>query len=144
MGALRHFSISQSWIVRCLSRRTSAARGQLSLEVAKLSEGYYEQLTKHPVPLEEAAIRALSNNSAAMDAYIWLAYRLRVLQGDKLVTWKALKAQFGTTYKELYHFKAKWPRVIHLALAVYPEARVEFRDEGLVLKPSVLRSHQNS
>ena len=129
--------LNQSVVDRALFIEEDIGRqGRLSLEVAKLSEGYYEQLTKHPVPLEEAAIRALSNNSAAMDAYIWLAYRLRVLQGDKLVTWKALKAQFGTTYKELYHFKAKWPRVIHLALAVYPEARVEFRDEGLVLKPS--------
>lgn len=109
---------------------------RLSLEVAKLSEGYYEQLRKHPVPLQEAAIKAVANNSAAMDAYIWLAYRLHALTEDRLVTWSALKAQFGTSYKELYHFKSKWPRALELALAVYPEARVEVRDEGVILKPS--------
>jgi Plasmid encoded RepA protein len=111
-------------------------QGHLSLEIAKLSEGYFEQLRRHPVPLEEAAIKSLANNSAAMDAYIWLAYRLHSLKGDTAVTWKALKAQFGTNYKELYHFKSKWPKSLQLAMAVYPDAKVDVTDQGVVLKPS--------
>jgi hypothetical protein len=39
------------------------SQGRLSLETAKLSEGFFEQLRRHPVPLEEAAIKALSNNA---------------------------------------------------------------------------------
>src|SRR5256885_102071 len=69
-------------------------QGRLSLETAKLSEGFFEQLKKHPVPLEEAAVRAICNNPAALDTYLWLAYRLHVLSGERLVTWTALKAQF--------------------------------------------------
>lgn len=111
-------------------------QGRLSLEVAKLSEGYFEQLQKHPVPLEEAAIAALSNNSAGIDAYIWLAYRLHVLKEDRFITWKAIKAQFGTSYKEMFHFKAKFPKVIQMAMAVYPAAKVEISSEGIILKPS--------
>ena len=53
-----------------------ASQGRFSLETAKLSEGFFEQLRKHPVPLEEAAIKALSNNAPALDVYLWLAYRL--------------------------------------------------------------------
>ncbi len=129
--------INQSLVDRALFiEEDDGKQARLSLEVAKLSEGYFEQLQRHPVPLEEAAIRALANNSAAMDAYIWLAYRLHVLHEDRLVTWKALKAQFGSSYKELYHFKSKWPKSLHLALAVYPAAKVEVTDQGLVLKPS--------
>ena len=60
-----------------------------------------------------------------MDAYLWLAYRLHVLTGDRLVTWTALKAQFGSGYKELYHFKNRWPRALELALAVYPAAKLQ-------------------
>ena len=111
-------------------------QGRLSLEVAKLSEGYFEQLQKHPVPIEEAAIAALSNNSAGIDAYIWLAYRLHVLKEDRFVTWKALKAQFGTSYKEMFHFKSKFPKAIELAMAVYPKANVTITAEGVILKPS--------
>lgn len=129
--------VNQSVVDKALFIEESDERqGRLSLEVAKLSEGYFEQLQKHPVPLEEAAIKSLANNSAAMDAYIWLAYRLHSLKGDTMVTWKALKAQFGTNYKELYHFKSKWPKALELALAVYPDAKVEVLEAGVVLKPS--------
>ncbi len=129
--------VNQSVVDRALFIEVDdGEQGRLSLEVAKLSEGYFEQLRRHPVPLEEAAIKALSNNSAAMDAYIWLAYRLHALPEERLVTWKALKAQFGTSYKELYHFKNKWPGALRLALAVYPEARVEIGEVGVTLSPS--------
>ena len=111
-------------------------QGRLSLETAKLSEGFFEALKKHPIPLQEAAIRSLANNSAALDCYIWLAYRLHSLSGARLVTWKALKAQHGAGFKELYHFKSKFPVVLQLAMAVYPDANVEVIEEGLILKPS--------
>jgi Plasmid encoded RepA protein len=113
-----------------------ARQGRLSLETAKLSEGFFEQLQRHPVPLEEAAIKALSNNAPALDVYLWLAYRLHALRADKLVTWAALKSQFGTGFSKLYHFKNKFPGTLSLATAVYPAARVEVTDAGVVLKPS--------
>ncbi len=109
---------------------------RLSLETAKLSEGFFEQLKKHPVPLEEAAIKAINNNPAALDCYLWLAYRLHVLTGPKLITWKALKGQFGTAYREAYHFKNKWTQTLALAMAVYPGANVDVVDEGVILRPS--------
>lgn len=113
-----------------------AVQGRLSLETAKLSEGFFEQLKKHPVPLEEAAIRALSNNAPALDVYLWLAYRLHVLTSSRLVPWAALKTQFGAGFSKLYHFKNKFPGTLALATAVYPGAEVEVRDEGVLLKPS--------
>ena len=129
--------VNQSVVDRALFiEEEDGHQGRLSLEVAKLSESYFEQLKKHPVPLEQAAVKSLANNSVAMDAYMWLAYRLHVLTGPKLVTWKALKVQFGTSYKELYHFKSKWPKALQLALAVYPDAKVDILDEGVMLNPS--------
>ena len=109
---------------------------RLSLETAKLSEGFFEQLQKHPVPLEEAAIKALSNNAPALDVYLWLAYRLHALKADRLVTWPALKSQFGTGFAKLYHFKNKFPGTLSLAQAVYPQAQLTITDEGVILKPS--------
>lgn len=111
-------------------------QSRLSLETAKLSEGFFEQLQKHPVPLEEAAIKALSNNAPALDVYLWLAYRLHALKHDRLVTWPALKSQFGTGFSKLYHFKNKFPGTLSLAQAVYPHARLEVTDQGVLLKPS--------
>jgi hypothetical protein len=111
-------------------------QGRLSLETAKLSEGFFEQLKKHPVPLEEAAIKALSNNAPALDVYLWLAYRLHALKEKRLVSWAALKGQFGTGFAKTYHFKNKFPGTLALASAVYPDAKLDVTEAGVILKPS--------
>ena len=131
--------VQQTIVDRALFLETedSAGRqGRLSLETAKLSEGFFEQLQRHPVPLEEAAIKALSNNAPALDVYLWLAYRLHALKADRLVTWPALKAQFGSAYAKAYHFKNKFPAVLAMARAVYPDAKIEVEEKGVLLKPS--------
>jgi hypothetical protein len=115
---------------------SSAGQGSLFLETAKLSESFYEQLRKHPVPLEESAIRAINNNSMAIDLYCWLAYRLHVLTAPRSVTWKALMGQFGAAYKEQFHFKPRFLENLNLALAVYRDAKVEVEERGLILRPS--------
>lgn len=129
--------VNQSIVDRALFIEENDGRqGRLTLETAKLSEGFFDQLKRHPVPLEEAAIKALSNNAPALDCYLWLAYRLHALTADRLVTWLALKGQFGTAFKELYHFKPRFIGTLALATGVYPGARVEVTQVGVILKPS--------
>ena len=55
------------------------SQGSLFAQTARLSEAFFEGLRKHPVPIEEAAIGAISNNFMAIDIYVWLAYRLHSL-----------------------------------------------------------------
>jgi hypothetical protein len=106
------------------------------VETAKLSESFFEQLKKHPVPIEEAAISAINNNSMALDVYCWLAYRLHVLNKPRAVSWQALRIQFSPNVKHLFHFRAHFKDNLALALAVYPAARVEESENGLMLFPS--------
>ncbi|KXV70394.1 plasmid replication initiator [Acetobacter malorum] len=106
------------------------------LETVKLSEGFFEQLKKHPVPLQESAIRAIANNSQALDIYCWLAYRLHVLPGDCQITWKALYAQFGRSYARLRKFRENFLESLKIALAVYPDARVTTTETGVILHSS--------
>ena len=101
-----------------------------------LSDGFYKALMRHPVPLQESAIRAISNNSQALDIYCWLAYRLHVLDRATAITWKSLHAQFGASYRLLKHFRPRFVESLHLALGVYPEAAVEISDTGITLMPS--------
>jgi len=115
--------------------RPGGRRPQFTERVT-LSAGFFEQLQKHPVPLEESAIQAVSNNSQALDAYAWLAYRLHSLNGSKSVSWRALMSQFGAGFRRLDNFRMRFLPNLKLALAVYPEARVEVGDNGLVLHPS--------
>ena len=108
----------------------------LFVERARLSEGFFEQLKRRPVPLEEPAIRAVNNNSMALDLYAWLAYRLHALKGPTPVSWRALKPQFGMGFGRMDNFRARFLDNLKLALAVYPAARVEVDESGLILHPS--------
>lgn len=106
-------------------------------ERVRLDEGFYQSLIEHPLPLREAAIRQISNRSMAIDLYVWLAYRLHVLQSPVEVGWPALRRQFGESYGELRFFRRDVLPSLKLALAVYPEARVVVDERaGLTLYPS--------
>lgn len=108
----------------------------LFLECTKLSETFFEQLKKHPVPVEEAAIRGINRHSMALDIYCWLAYRLHVLPQPIKVSWSALHAQFGTAVRRLDHFRETFTEQLHLATSVYPGAKLEVTPAGLLLCPS--------
>jgi len=114
------------------------AQGGLFVERASLSQSFFDELKKHPVPVEEAAVRQIANNSLALDVYCWLAYRLHSLNTPITITWKALHGQFGRSVARLDHFKDHFRTVLALATSVYPDANVEETASGvgLVLKPS--------
>jgi len=112
--------------------------GQLSLwrETVVLDEVFYDSLIKHPLPVREAAIRALSGRSMAIDLYIWLAYRLHHLAKPVRVPWPALYRQFGAGFAQQRQFKAHAREGLALALSAYPEAQVRVGDEAITLMPS--------
>lgn len=112
------------------------AQGSLFLETATLSQSFFDQLCQHPVPIEEAAVRQIANNSMAIDVYIWLAYRLHALQQPTSITWKALHTQFGRGIARIDHFKAHFRQTLELATSVYPDARVNESVAGVILHPS--------
>ena len=110
----------------------------LFMEKATLSQSFFDELKKHPVPVEEAAVRQIANNSVALDVYCWLAYRLHSLQAPITVSWKALHNQFGRSVARIDHFKDHFRTVLALAMSVYPDADVEENPTGagLILRPS--------
>jgi len=101
-----------------------------------LDEDFYRALREHPVPLSEAALRAIGPRSMVIDIYIWLAYRLHALKRDVEVGWPALYAQFGAGVGRLRGFRKYFIDCLALAMAAYPEARVEIGQRGLILRPS--------
>ncbi len=102
----------------------------------RLDDGFWRSLREHPVPVREEALRAIGAKSLAIDVYIWLAYRLHSLAKPAPVTWSALHAQFGAGFRLVRQIKPTFLEALQLALAVYPEARVDIEKEGIVLHPS--------
>lgn len=112
-------------------------QGDLWDDRVSLSEAFFRLLKEHPVPVWEPAIRHIAGKSMAFDIYVWLAYRLHVLERAKPVSWKAVFDQFGTG-ATLRYFKPEFRTALSYALSVYPEAKVTEDEEGrgLVLHPS--------
>ncbi|MDO9712829.1 replication protein RepA, partial [Paracraurococcus lichenis] len=84
---------------------------------ARLSEVFFDQLRSHPVPVEEAAIQRISNNSVALDVYAWLAYRLHALAHATPISWAALKGQFGVGCVRMDNFRPTFLENLGLVLA---------------------------
>lgn len=108
----------------------------LWVDRVRLDDSFWQSLQAHPVPVREEAIQAISTRSVAIDLYIWLAYRLHALTKPTPITWLALHAQFGAGFKLVKHMKPKLLEALQLALAVYPEARVDVTETGITLHPS--------
>jgi Plasmid encoded RepA protein len=105
-------------------------------DTVELDEVFYRSLTDHPLPLRESAIKQLSGRSTALDLYIFLSYRLHVLEKPVPVSWSALYHQFGAGTANQRIFKQGFKAPLALALAAYPEAKVELTENGLTLHPS--------
>ena len=106
----------------------TSRRGNFSREIL-LTEGFFDHLRDHAVPLDENAIRQLRESATALDLYTWLAYRLpRINKGrPALLSWTQLATHFGNDGNNIRKFRQTirdaWER--HVS-AVYPEARAEF------------------
>ena len=137
-AGLRTGSVNQHILDTSMFIEDDNVQGGLFVEKASLSQSFFEELKKHPVPVEEAAVRQIANNSLALDVYCWLAYRLHSLNGPINVSWKALHGQFGRSVARLDHFKEHFRTVLTLATSVYPDANVEenANGSGLILRPS--------
>jgi len=105
-------------------------------EQVLLNEEFFRALRDHPVPLSEAALRAIGPRSLVIDIYIWLAYRLHSLKKDTSISWPSLYAQFGAGYGRLRDFRAGFLGSLELACAVYPEARVSVDEGSVTIRPS--------
>jgi hypothetical protein len=101
-----------------------------------LDEDFYRALREHPVPLSESALRAIGPRSMVLDVYIWLAYRLHALRKDVEVGWPSLYGQFGAGFGRLRDFRKYFTECLSFAKAVYPDARIEMGDRGVILRPS--------
>lgn len=109
---------------------------RLWLDTVRLSDTFFRELSDHAIPLADAALRELSSDSPGLDVYIWLAYRLHVLDKPTPISWAALHAQFGFGYARLRDFCKYFKQTLAAALAVYPDAHVDVDADGIVLHPS--------
>lgn len=102
----------------------------------RLSEAFFRELKANPVPIWEPALRRIQNNSTSIDIYIWLSYRLHALPKSSAIPWPSVFEQFGAGYNRIRDFRKRFIEALQLALEVYPDARVDVNERGLLIQPS--------
>lgn len=104
----------------------------------RLSADYFDSLTRHAVPLHDAALKALSGNAMALDVYAWLAQRLHRVEPTKpaFVPWPALQEQFGWGYGRLVDFRVVFIRNLATVRTQYQAANVSLDGRGMTLRHS--------
>ena len=92
----------------------------------ELGEDFFNEIIRHPVPLDMNTLKALKRCSLGLDLYLWLNYRTFALRAPLRLTWKQLYRQFGLhpskasdkqtvknfrrkVLRELVKIKVAWP-----------------------------------
>ena len=107
----------------------------------ELSEKFFNEIIRHPVPLDMNTLTALKRSSLGLDLYLWLTYRMFTLRTPLRLTWRQVYRQFGANpdkasdkrtvdnfrtkcLRELKKIKLAWPGLNHATapglLILYP------------------------
>jgi len=105
----------------------------------RVSEPFFEHVTRAPVPVDLRALRAIKRSPLALDQYTWLTHRHFVQRAggrtETTIPWSALQSQFGTDYPLDSRGRADFKKAFFLAYRrvqlVYPAARID--DKGSTL-----------
>ena len=105
-----------------------------------LSQAFFDEITAHPVPIDLRALNALKKSPMALDVYMWLTYRMFYLRRATPLKWASLQAQFGADFADTKAGRQGFRRGFSLALkkvqVIYPDAKVEPTNNGILLLPS--------
>ena len=71
--------------------------GERSLWESKieLSEKFFQEIIRHPVPLDMNILKSLKRSTLGLDLYLWTAYRTFALRAPLRLSWRQVCRQFG-------------------------------------------------
>ena len=92
----------------------------------RLGEAFFQEIMRHPVPLDMNTLKALKRSPLGLDLYVWLVYRTFKLDAPLRLSWPMLYRQFGVEpagasdkftvrnfrkdcLRELKKIKSAWP-----------------------------------
>ena len=60
----------------------------------ELGEKFFQEIIRHPVPLDMNTLKALSRSSLGLDLYLWVTCRTFTLKRPMRLSWRQLYRQF--------------------------------------------------
>ena len=69
----------------------------------RLSEAFFNEIIRHPVPIDMNTLTALKRCALGLDLYLWINYRTFALRAPLRLTWRQVYRQFGPNPDEHSH-----------------------------------------
>ena len=108
----------------------------------ELSEKFFNEIIRHPVPLDMNTLTALKRSTLGLDLYLWLTYRMFTLKHPLRLTWRQVYRQFGlhpdkaSDKKTVQNFRIKVLRELKKIKLAWPGLNYSTAPGLLILNPS--------
>ena len=108
----------------------------------RLSESFFNEIIRHPVPLDMNTLKALKRSPLGLDLYLWLIYRTFALRAPLRLTWRLLYSQFGVDPARasdrvtVRNFQRQAVRELKKIKLAWPELNYSTAPGVLILHPS--------
>ena len=108
----------------------------------ELGEKFFQEIIRHPVPLDMNTLKALKRSSLGLDWYMWLAYRTFSLKRPLRLSWRQLYRQFGlnpakaSNKNTVNRFRTHALRELKKIKIAWPELNYATAKGVLIVSPS--------
>ena len=108
----------------------------------QLSEPFFNEIIRHPVPLDMNTLTALKRSALGLDLYLWLIYRTFPLRAPLRLTWRQVYRQFGANPAQASNknivnaFRTKCLRELKKIKLAWPGLNYATAPGVLILHPS--------
>ena len=107
-----------------------------------LGEKFFNEIIRHPVPLDMNTLTALKRCALGLDLYLWLTYRAFTLRAPLRLTWRQVYRQFGlhpakaSDKRTVQNFRCKVLRELKKIKLAWPDLNYSTAPGVLILHPS--------
>ena len=108
----------------------------------RLGEDFFNEVIRHPVPLDMNTLNALKRCALGLDLYLWLTYRTFALTRPLRLTWRQVYQQFGlhpakaSDKRTVLNFRRKILRELKKIKLAWPDLNYTTAPGLLILHPS--------
>ena len=108
-----------------------------------LGEAFFNEIIRHPVPLDMNTLKALKRCSLGLDLYLWITYRTFALRAPLRLSWRQLYQQFDANpvkapeKRAVQKFRLKVLRELKKIKLAWPELNYTTVPGLLILHPSM-------
>ena len=108
----------------------------------ELGEKFFNEIIRHPVPLDMNTLKALKRSPLGLDLYLWTVYRTFSLKRPMPLSWRQVYRQFGVDPSRasdnvtVQNFRKKVLRELKKIKLAWPELNYRTAKGVLVLLPS--------